>query len=638
MNCEQVEELLSAYLDNMLTSEERRLVATHLQSCSACSAILSDYSNYGTLIALLPRVSPEASLRERLFASPEFLETLESEALAGEEPLEWTLPPISRLPAKHPRRDTPGRPQLVAIPGGRSTQPTPSVQPTQHTARPRQQASHAARGSARGLRIMIATLAAALVLTLGIGGFIGFTILSHGSQLANGGGITPPSGPQGAGPLSAGARYVFLRGGTLWSELTDGSEKQPDRLTPTSALVAPGWVVSSPLPGRLAGDMLAYIDLQQARLHIIRSDGQEDTTVNQPLFKAGIAPASAWDTDTGRAILGSLAWSSDGSGLAFLADPAGTGRTSLYLYSTVTHKVTAVPTPTQGDAAYPTWSPDSSRLAFEVTQNGLTSIIDYNVQNHGVLAIAENVGSGSSAGDSVLALGWSPDVQEPSITWSVGAIGHVHSLWTRRVGIDANTGASLLLSGDYAQAIYSRNGRNDAGSWLVITSVAGQAGDLWRIDITSGSRFVQLASGRQVNFAQWSPDGASIDYLDSLSAGIGALRVVNATTASDRLIANGATNDPAPAWSADSQQIAFSTGTRVGIASLAAAAQGSSARYLALKGAASALMWSLTSSHQLIVAMNDGQQGIFLEDTQDGAAQQLDRLGADGPLLWTEIP
>ena len=31
MNCEQVEELLSAYLDNMLAPEERRAVAAHLQ-------------------------------------------------------------------------------------------------------------------------------------------------------------------------------------------------------------------------------------------------------------------------------------------------------------------------------------------------------------------------------------------------------------------------------------------------------------------------------------------------------------------------------------------------------------------------------------------------------------------------------
>jgi hypothetical protein len=196
----------------------------------------------------------------------------------------------------------------------------------------------------------------------------------------------------------------------------------------------------------------------------------------------------------------------------------------------------------------------------------------------------------------------------------------------------------LLLSGDYAQAIYSRSGHNGAGSWLVITSVAGQAGDIWRIDITPGSGFVRLTAGRQVNFAQWSPDGSAIDYLDSLSAGVGSLGLVNAGTGVDRFIASVVTNYPVPpAWSADGRQIAFSTGTRVGIAGQA----GDNIHYLALKGAASALSWSATSSpssQQLIIAMNDGQQGIFLADTQNDALHQLDRQGADGPLLWTVIP
>lgn len=633
MNCEQVEELLSAYLDNMLTPEERRLVALHLQSCTACSTILSDYSNNDTLIALLPRVSPDAALRERLFASPELLETLESKSISEEAPLEWTLPPISRLPAKHPRHDTPGRPQLVAIPGGRSTKPTPSVHPSQESTQPRQRTSTPSRSRAQKMRVMIAALAAALVLTLGIGSYVGLNILSRGTQ-ATVTGITPPSGPQNTGPLSAGSRYVFLRGGTLWSELADGSEKQPDRLTVSSVMVAPNWAVSNPLPGRIAGDRLAYIDLLQARVHVIRSDGQQDATINQSLLKAGITPSSAWDTGTGRAILSSLAWSNDGSSLAFLADPGGTGRTSLYVYSSVTGKVTLVPTPIQGNAGHAIWSPDSTRLAFEVTHGGLTSIVDYNVDNHGVLTIADGIGGGASAGDSVLTLDWSSDVQAPAITWSVGTIGHIHSLWTHRVGIE-NTGASLLFTGDDAQAIYSRSAHNGAGSWLVVTAIAGQAGDIWRIDITPGSRFVRLTSGRQVNFAQWSPDGSAIDYLDSLSAGVGALHIVNAETGFDRFIANGVTNYPvAPAWSADSQQIAFSTGTRIGIATVT----GNNTHYLALKGAASALIWSVASSHQLIVAMNDGQQGIFLVDTQKDTSQQVDSQGTDGPLLWTLIP
>src|SRR5207237_8039618 len=118
--------------------------------------------------------------------------------------------------------------------------------------------------------------------------------------------ITPPAAPAPGGPLSAGMYYVSLRDGSLWSTPADGSSKA-QRLTPKSVTVADNWVVSPPLPGRSAGDKLAYIDLQHAFVHTLRSDVQSDTIVPQPLLNAGIAPSSLWDTSTGAAALDSLA-------------------------------------------------------------------------------------------------------------------------------------------------------------------------------------------------------------------------------------------------------------------------------------------------------------------------------------------
>ena len=247
MNCEQVEELLSAYLDNMLAPEERRAVAIHLKTCKQCSATLADFRRNDNLLKRLPRVSPDPALRKRIFSSPEFLEltgtfdapdTFESNS---ERPIEWTVP---RLPANSPRRDTPGRPHLVAIPGGRSTVPTPSVRPA---TRPRK------RRNTKSLRILIAALAATLLLTLGIGGFIGINSWFHPATSQNPRGITPPAGgPQGTIPLSAGLRFVFLRGGSLLSVRVDGSNPQPERLTPGNVTVASNWAVTAPLPGRSA--------------------------------------------------------------------------------------------------------------------------------------------------------------------------------------------------------------------------------------------------------------------------------------------------------------------------------------------------------------------------------------------------
>lgn len=623
MNCEQVEELLSTYLDNALAPEEWQEVAAHLQRCTSCSAILTEYSRNDALLSRLPRVSPNPALRDRIFSSPEFLELTGTFDTGSEAKQDWTVP---RLPSRSPRRDTPGRPQLVAIPGGRSTSPTPSVQPYQ----PARQ-----RRNSRRQRVLLMVIAASVILVIGIGGLLGYRSWSHQIQATNNGAITPPAGAQQpGGPLTAGMRFVFLRDGALWSVLSDGSSKQPDRLTLSNVMVAANWVVSPAQPGRVAGDMLAYIDLQGAFVHTIRSDGQQDTTVKQPLLKPGIQPLSVWDTDTGATILNSLTWSKDGNMLAFVADPTGTGQTSLYIYSTETGLTHIVSTPVKGSVSHPVWSPDGYRLAFEVTNNGLVSILDYNTQNHGFLLITS--GLNSQAGDSILTLDWSPNPDEPAITWSVGEIGHVHSLWIRHVGTGGGAIAlRRLLVGDYVQAVYSRNGHNGVGSWLVVTSFAGKTGDLWRVDVVPGSVFAPLTTGKQVSFAQWSTDGMHVDYLDALSAGMGALHIVNVMSGVDSLIATAVVNEPAPAWSSDGQALVYSTGTRIGVVNLQAS---NTSQFLKLQGVASTFAWSVTSPHQLVVALRDLSQGIYLVDTSHGTSLQVDKLGASGPIEWTEIP
>jgi predicted anti-sigma-YlaC factor YlaD len=74
MNCEQVEERLSAYLDEMLTLEERQEIVIHLQACSLCMVSLAELRQNDMLLAQLPRVSPRPVLHERLFSSLVLLE------------------------------------------------------------------------------------------------------------------------------------------------------------------------------------------------------------------------------------------------------------------------------------------------------------------------------------------------------------------------------------------------------------------------------------------------------------------------------------------------------------------------------------------------------------------------------------
>src|SRR5207248_1901796 len=136
---------------------------------------------------------------------------------------------------------------------------------------------------ARGLRFMQAMIAAALLLTLGMTSYISWNLWHTHAALVNRTlGITPPAGLS-QGPIPAGTRFVFLRDGILWSGPTDGST-QLARLTPQSVTVSASWAVRPALPGRSGGDMLAYIDLQRGFVHLIRSDGQSDSIIQQPLL------------------------------------------------------------------------------------------------------------------------------------------------------------------------------------------------------------------------------------------------------------------------------------------------------------------------------------------------------------------
>ena len=442
MNCEQVEELLSAYLDDMLAigetaeaADQLRLeVAAHLTNCVQCSAIIADFRRSDALLAQMPRVSPDPALRTRIFTSPEYLELTGTDDInvAGTDK-EQTAP------YRNIRRDTPGRPQLVALPGGRrssSSEPNASspVGISQRLVAPPVVQKRRRVGGVGGLRVLQTIIAATILLTLGVGGLIGWNLWMQKNTPASSIRMyTPPAGPSSRGPLSAGMHFVFLRDGTLWSAPADGSTPAA-QLTPKDITVGANWVVSSPLPGRSAGNMLAYIDLQRALVHTIRSDGLRDTIVQQPLLKAGVAPSSVWDTAMGEDILTSLTWSKDGSMLAFIADPAGKGSTSLYILSAATGTVQMVSLPMKGSVSHPVWSPDGIRIAFVLTNNGKTSILDYNTQNHGLLMITSSLNSPAYPNDTVLTLDWSPDTNTPAITWSVGVIGQVHSIWLRHVG------------------------------------------------------------------------------------------------------------------------------------------------------------------------------------------------------------
>lgn len=634
MNCEQVKELLSPYLDHALAEEERRTVAAHLETCPECKLLLIDFRRFDTLLSQLPRVSPGASLREKIFSSPEYLELTGATRATSK----GTNPTIQQKSVRSNVSHQGQPPQLVALPGGRQQTRQQGSSSSSHDPRrdfftPPDKTQRKKTGQVRwGQRVLQVALVASVLLVLGVGSLIGWNLWQRQNSLAtNTTNIQPPAGLQ-QGPIPAGIRFLFLRNGALWSAPTDGTTGIA-RLTPQNTTVGAHWAVRPAEAGRSAGNMVAYVDLQHALVHLVRSDSQNDTAIQQPLLKQGVQLATVWNTSAGATILNSLTWSNDGSMLAFVADPTGTGQPGLYIYTVSTNSILPVALPVTGSISHLAWSPNSIRIAVVATLNTTSTILDYNTQSHGILTLQTGVNTQANNGDSVISLHWSPDTNAPALTWSLGQPGLVHSIWFQRVGMGGTVKPLLLTSGTYTQAEYSQTGYNGTGGWLLVANNAGTPGDITSVDLAANA--TRLTTGRQVQSAQWSPDGNTIAYLNAVTNGTGALYTVNVNTATDTLIASGITTTPLPAWSADSQHLVYSKGTQALIVDLHAAGQ---QKALKIQGTPTAFSWSPATPSQLILSTGDGQKGIYLIDIQHGTTLQIDRQALQDSVVWTQIP
>jgi hypothetical protein len=68
MECKNIQDLLSAYLEGSITPEEKRLVEKHLASCKQCSAALEDLTKTGELVHSLEEVEPPPWFTQKIMA------------------------------------------------------------------------------------------------------------------------------------------------------------------------------------------------------------------------------------------------------------------------------------------------------------------------------------------------------------------------------------------------------------------------------------------------------------------------------------------------------------------------------------------------------------------------------------------
>jgi hypothetical protein len=71
MGCERIEELLSPYLEDELTQEQKRTVAAHLRTCAGCAELLFLMREAKESLASFPEVEVSEGLTEKLYELPQ---------------------------------------------------------------------------------------------------------------------------------------------------------------------------------------------------------------------------------------------------------------------------------------------------------------------------------------------------------------------------------------------------------------------------------------------------------------------------------------------------------------------------------------------------------------------------------------
>ncbi|NLM37679.1 MAG: hypothetical protein GX202_06100 [Firmicutes bacterium] len=84
MNCYRVQSLLSAYLDQELSSEERRLIRNHLFNCPVCAQCFDELSRIKKYLGCLEPPRPQCNLVDDFFHYK-----LRVEDFAGTNPWVW---------------------------------------------------------------------------------------------------------------------------------------------------------------------------------------------------------------------------------------------------------------------------------------------------------------------------------------------------------------------------------------------------------------------------------------------------------------------------------------------------------------------------------------------------------------------
>lgn len=557
MNCEQAEDILSAYLDNILDTPQRAEVEAHLAGCAVCAGTVAEFRRYDGLLRAAPRMQAPEALRARIFESDEFTKLLR-ELDSGDD-------------SQH---DTP-----AASPGRRHA------------------ATHWPR---RGLQI-----AAALALILGSALLVTQGLL-HSSPSGRRSQPITISGNGQQAPLAAGNRVVYLRGGVLWSAPETGAGVA-QRLSPAGTRVA-GWGVSPD------GQLVAYIDAASGRIHVIRGDGQSDQLIGSTSVTA--QTSDFWNTAAGQAVSASVVWSPNGEQIAYIAATSPT-TTTLRLMNADGTNDRAVDSSASALIASPVWSADSLRVAYTQTTQGAQSVWAYSEDVLKAQQLAAQ-SDGLDVWATARQMAWLPDTVHPTLTWAATDGQHVTGVFAQPLLSSADPVQLTPTGAQVASASFSSRGN---GTWIVggadgsltmisattpgpaLSTDAGSplsavvwspAGDVVAYVTANGSLGFWTPGSAPVIVTHgvsgapvWSADGKQVAV--ALPGGVLSMRVTNGAAAHVARISD-ADGSVSFVWAPDAHALAITTPSGVTLAN----ADGSRERAVDTQAAdTSALTWTV---------------------------------------------
>ncbi len=565
MNCEMAEKYLSAYLDDMLDPQLHEEVEAHLESCAVCSEVVAEYRRFDTLLSETPRFSPPPELRDRIFNSPEMAAILRQEAGANEAPAQA---PATR-PRRSPTRGSPPRWTRIAL------------------------------QSAAVIAIIVGS---ALLFKQGFFHF-GTTTTGHTSTPAIEGPTQAPPAP-----LGAGSRVVYEHGGELWSGPEDGPGLG-QQLNPANIPVSTIWSVS---PG---GKLVAYAEAGTGRIHIIRSDGQEDMVTSS--FSA-ICRDNTLCTDYPP----SLVWSPNSRYIAYQSSDG-----TLHLLTVAGASDQAVSAGQQGIVTSLLWSSDSQQLAFVGVNGQAESIWSFDPARGSLKQVSASPASANSAA-TIRDIYWLADTQLPTLTWTtwVPSTQSLTGIFARELGggspVERLTPAGLRLTG---AGFTPRQG----GVWLVAAINQGGTPEIGTVAVSHpGLQITNATPQITTTGVYWSPLGDTAALVTSTG------QMFLATDNGALLSASELNNvTGAPVWSADGSNLA--TPLNIGIINLDIVAGNPTGVHRLLPSLATpasvTMLWS-PDGRDIAIAT---PSGIFLTSADGKNTKQVDAQTATGLLGWS---